>query len=137
MKRIKTILLVDDDATSMFIIKTTLHHMNVADQLREAYDGQQAINYLVTHQHILLDNPQESYIPLFILLDLNMPIMNGFEFLYEFTTRHKKLAEQIPICILSSSAASKDIEQAQAYPIAGFITKPLRKETFLSLLEKL
>lgn len=77
------------------------------------------------------------YIPVLVLLDLNMPVMNGFEFLAEWTRHHRALAEKIPICILTSSAASTDIEQANKYNIIGFITKPIAKATFLPLLEKL
>ena len=136
MKKIKDLLIVDDDQVSSYLIASALVEMNIADNIAKLYNGRQAIEYLTTHYHTLLTG-EDTYLPALILLDLNMPVMNGFEFLEEFTTQHALLAAKIPVCILSSSAAVKDIKRANSYNLAGYITKPLLPENFLPILEKL
>lgn len=118
---------------SSYLICSTLEDMAVADKVATVYNGKQALDFL--EQNCSKDTGKEFY-PAFILLDLNMPIMDGFEFLEEFQRKYAACAGKITVCILSSSSASKDQQKALGYPIAGFITKPLTEEKLIPILEK-
>lgn len=77
----------------------------------------------------------KEFCPAFILLDLNMPMMDGFEFLEAFQGKYAACSGKITVCILSSSSAVKDQQKALQYPISGFIIKPLTEEKLKPILE--
>jgi CheY-like chemotaxis protein len=62
--------------------------------------------------------------------------MDGFEFLKAFQQKYAACAGKITVCILSSSSAEKDQQKALAYPVAGFITKPLTEVKVIPILDK-
>lgn len=136
MKRIKNLLIVDDDTVSSYLISSTLEDMAVADRIATVYNGKQALDFL--DQNCFKEQATtEEFCPAFILLDINMPIMDGFEFLEELQHKYADWFDKITICILSSSSANKDKLKAQKYPIAGFLTKPLNEESLMPLIEKI
>lgn len=105
MKKIKNVLIVDDDAVSSYLIHLTIEEIGIAQHIATAHNGRQALDFLQQH---FSDEHREGFCPAFILLDLNMPVMDGFEFLEEFRRRFTLNADKITICILSSSSAGKD-----------------------------
>ena len=78
MNSYQTILLVEDDETTNFLHRRLLNRMAAADNIAQAGNGEEAINYLRT----LAAGP--GHTPLLILLDIKMPVMDGFEFLEAF-----------------------------------------------------
>jgi CheY-like chemotaxis protein len=131
MKKIQNVLIADDDVASSFLITMTLEEMGIAERIVSVYNGQQALDFLEASCISSIDN----FCPAFILLDLNMPVMDGFEFLDEFARRYPDLKGKISICILTSSAAARDLLKAQQYHVAGFITKPLTPINLMAILE--
>jgi CheY-like chemotaxis protein len=123
------ILLVDDDnvhhvVTSMLIKRLPFHL-----ESSKAMDGREAIDQIKAD----LNNP-----PSLVLLDLNMPVMNGWEFLEEMNELIPKMPRQPVICILSSTIAPDDIERSKSYPtVHSFISKPLLKKDMIELLTSL
>jgi CheY-like chemotaxis protein len=107
--------------------------MGIAERIVSVYNGQQALDYLEASCTSSVD----SFCPAFILLDLNMPVMDGFEFLDEFEKRYSGLEGKISICILTSSAAARDLLRGQQYHVAGFITKPLTSINLTAILDNL
>jgi CheY-like chemotaxis protein len=136
MKKLNNILIVDDDPTSIFLISMILEGLGIADTIEKVYNGKQALEYLEA-KFVPILSTSEEYESFLILLDLNMPVMNGFEFLEEFGRRFADYIHQITICILSSSSAGKDKLKALDYPISGYITKPLTEEKLKPILEKI
>jgi CheY-like chemotaxis protein len=132
MKKIKYVLIVDDDAVSSYLIHLTIQQIDIAEHIATVLNGKEALDFL---QHHCLDENREEFCPAFILLDLNMPIMDGFEFLEAFQGKYAAYADKITICILSSSSAEKDQQKALKYSVAGFITKPLTEEKLKPILE--
>jgi CheY-like chemotaxis protein len=132
MKKIKNVLIVDDDTISSYLSNLTIEEAGIAQHIAEVGNGRQALDFLQQH---CTDENREGFCPVFILLDLNMPVMDGFEFLDEFGQKFAAYADKIIICILSSSAAGKDKLKALNYPILGFITKPLTEEKLKPILE--
>jgi CheY-like chemotaxis protein len=119
----KQFLLVDDDPTnnllSKMIIKRALGDVNIKDFLA----SDEALTYIQTEfEH----NPSKAEVTLF--LDINMPSINGWEFLEQFNTFSDKLKKQFSIYILSSSIDPTDINRAKLNPlVVDFIEKPLNK----------
>jgi CheY-like chemotaxis protein len=119
MKKVKSILLVDDDSTSNFMAQLLLEDLNVAEQINTTLNGQEALDYIQIHC-------TGDTCPNLILLDINMPVMNGFEFLEHF--RQLPVSNKIQVVMLTSSVYHKDMEKAKDYQINHYISKPLTTE---------
>jgi CheY-like chemotaxis protein len=132
MRKIKNLLIVDDDTISSYLIHLTIEEIGIAQHIAAVHNGRQALDFLQQH---CSDEKWEGFCPAFILLDLNMPVMDGFEFLEEFGRKFAAYADKITICVLSSSSAGKDKLKALNYPISGYITKPLTEEKLKPILE--
>jgi CheY-like chemotaxis protein len=116
-----SILLVDDDEINNFIsiklIKKAVDNTSISACL----NGRFAIEELVEIQ-----KHDPNLLPDFILLDINMPIMNGWEFLDEYKRLNIDPQGKSKIYIISSSVFSNDINKARSYPLVkNFISKPL------------
>ncbi|WP_017732520.1 response regulator [Nafulsella turpanensis] len=127
MGKIGKILLVDDDEITCFINRNMLENMEVATQIEAVHDGRQALQY-VKGKFIGTTNP--NYDTDLLFLDLNMPVMNGFEFLEELSKWGDIDRNRLKIIILTSSANKKDAEEVAQYNelVSGYITKPLQAE---------
>lgn len=126
-KNYKSVLLVDDDKVSCFINERILKTFGVTALIHTVNNGQEALNFIQEN-----NNNHERF-PDLILLDLHMPVMNGFEFMEDFS----KLSYQgeVPkILILTSSANPVDREKVEQYPILGYMNKPLRFEELNKVL---
>lgn len=135
MTKIKKILLVDDDDTSNFINKLVLKAMNITSEIKVSTNGEEALAYLIQDsREKSADNR-----PILILLDINMPIMNGFEFLDAIKNNPQIDIKDIHVCMLTSSTNPDDIKRASGYNIDGYLDKPLTaekiKEVFVNGLE--
>ncbi len=122
------VLLVDDDSINNFLSEEIISGANITKEVVLLTDGQQALNYL----NQLEQNAGETRQKLLILLDLNMPVMDGFEFLEELSPGEIKADFQI--IILTSSDNQRDIEKIKAYDIKSFISKPITEEKLLEIL---
>ena len=125
-----SILLVDDDEINNFIsiklIKKALANANITACL----NGRFAIDELSRIQ-----KTDPDLLPDFILLDINMPIMNGWEFLDEYKRLNLDPAGKSKIYIISSSVFSNDITKAKSYPLVkNFVSKPLSVEKIVEML---
>lgn len=127
MTKFKKILLVDDDETSNFLNEFLIKGMGIVDEVLIATNGQEAID--------IISNPSNTENPEVIFLDLNMPVMDGFEFLENFDSVKKQGAMQIPIYILTSSNYFKDFERVKKFSVAGYIIKPLTEDKIFETLK--
>ncbi len=115
--------MVDDDAITIMICEKILSHVSFAEQIISATNGSEAINFIVK---CFNDNTP---LPQLIFLDLNMPIMNGWEFLEAFKDLNFPQNNQPIVCILSSTIDAEDANRAMQYSfVKKFISKPLTKE---------
>lgn len=110
-------ILIDDDPIINLVHKKVIKKSDLEAEVTDFISGKKALDYLKN------SNDTEKNI---ILLDINMPEMNGFEFL-DALLKHKSInCEQFNIFILTSSLNNKDKEQATQYPILkGYLEKPL------------
>jgi CheY-like chemotaxis protein len=123
------VLLVDDDNINNFLSEEIIAGANITNEVILLTDGQQAINYL---NSLGFEEGHHSQ-KLLILLDLNMPVMDGFEFLEEFDP--EKLKAEFVIIILTSSDNQRDIDKIKTYNIQNFISKPITEEKLLEVLK--
>ena len=119
MKRERPILLVDDDYVDCLTVKRAFKETGVGIPLEIAKNGEEALTYLKT--------PYNGS-PGIIVLDLNMPRMNGIEFLE--TVKRDPDLKKIPVVILTTSRAQQDIEASFALGAAGYIVKPVDYRAF-------
>ncbi|MEO7171524.1 MAG: response regulator [Ferruginibacter sp.] len=127
-KKLNSILLVDDDPDDNYYHQIIINKMNMVNQIDIAINGIEAIAYLKNENRIPPD---------IIFLDLNMPKMNGWEFLDQY--KHLGIAQKakVLIIILTTSANPDDIKKAkEIQDVTGFETKPLSKEFLSEILEK-
>lgn len=129
MEKLPCILLVDDDPVNNFLNQRLLENLAVADQLLVALNGQEA--FALLEQHC-----PNAACPALILLDVNMPVMNGFEFLFAYQQLPPAQKEAIVIVMLTTSLHARDVERGRQLHVADFISKPLTKEKVSDLLNQ-
>ena len=129
--RAVSILLVDDDEINNFISIKLIKKALVSTEIVACLNGKFAIEQLVEMQ-----NKGPEKLPDYILLDINMPIMNGWEFLDEYKRLNIDPLGKTKIYIISSSVFSNDINKARSYPLVkSFISKPLSVEKIKEMFE--
>jgi len=115
----KHLMIVDDDPILVFLIKKIFEQDDSSYVFIEAENGRQAMNYLENSINIRPD---------LILLDINMPVMDGWQFLNEFDLLKKSGNNEIPVMIISSSIDPSDIEKSKLYSsVIRFLSKPFTK----------
>ena len=126
-KKLNCILLVDDDPDDNYFHQIINNKMDIVNEINIAYNGIEAIAYLKTENRIPPD---------LIFLDLNMPKMNGWEFLDEYKNLSIAQKAKVIIVILTTSANPDHIARAkEIQDVTGFTTKPLSKEFLTEILE--
>lgn len=113
-----TILLIEDDTVEILKFNRSLVKLGEAHELIEAHNGEIALDLLAKNSQIDL-----------ILLDLNMPKMNGFEFLKQLRA-HTDL-KYLPTVVLTTSINRSDLKQAYSIGVAGYLVKPLKYDDYV------
>jgi CheY-like chemotaxis protein len=120
----KKILCIDDDPVTIMFCTGIIKRNSFAAEVVSALSSKKAIEYYASLQKSSIED-KEDY-PELIFLDLNMPIMNGWEFLDEFVKTYFSDFPKTKVAILTSSIDPKDEERAADYSIAiSFLSKPL------------
>ncbi len=130
MKPLRSIFIVDDDPIHQQITEIMLQRLSISESVSRFSDAQDALDYICANLHDPLAMPD------IILLDLNMPVMDGWEFLEAFSAVRDKLPGKIRVYVLTSSIDEKDRERVHAFPfVDGYLTKPLSKDIILQLAQ--
>jgi CheY-like chemotaxis protein len=135
MKRLSGILLIDDNETSNFLNERLLKRMDLTDHIQVTSNGKQALEYLNTLSRQPASEVQQQVKPALILLDINMPVLDGFEFLELFQQLDVQFREGIQVAMLSTSSHPQDTGKARDYN-AYYLTKPLTIEKMEVLLAR-
>lgn len=125
MKKFNTIFVVDDDMVYHFIIKKLFSKCNINVDTKYFFNGLEAIDEL--KNKVETDN-----IPDLILLDINMPVYDGWQFLEEFKKIKQKLTKEITVYLVSSSNDVTDLNKSKEYQdeVKKYYYKPITQEDF-------
>jgi response regulator RpfG family c-di-GMP phosphodiesterase len=124
MNNIGTVMLVDDNDTDNFISKRIIEITKFSSNVIVKNSGKSALDYLVDNK----ESPES--IPDIIFLDINMPIVDGFVFLYEYEKFSNSIKDKCRVIILSSSDNKRDIDKIINNDfVIKFVTKPLTEKT--------
>ena len=117
------ILLVEDDEVDIMTVQRALKDLNVTNTMEVALNGEEALAYLRDHTKAR---------PCVILLDINMPRMNGIEFLE--VSRQDEDMKKIPVVVLTSSIDEQDLVQSYSFGVAGYMLKPVDYNQFVDTM---
>ena len=124
MRSSKPILLVEDDQVDAMTVKRALKDINVTNELDIVNDGEEALTFLKN---------SENEKPGIILLDLNMPKMNGIEFL-KIAKKDESL-KKIPVVVLTTSKEDQDKVDSFNLGVAGYMIKPVDYRKFVEVMK--
>ncbi len=123
------VLLIDDDMVTWAICEMVLNKTQFCEQLEKLGNGKEGIDYFSSYFERKKKGETAVTAPDLILLDLNMPVMDGWNFLEDYIRKYAERLPQTRIAILSSTVNPEDFIRAQRYPIViDFINKPLTIE---------
>jgi len=123
------ISLVDDDPLYQFILKRQIANSGVPARLLQFHDGMEALDYFISNQTDTVNLPD------LVLLDINMPYIDGWQFLDEIA-KIDLAKKNIRIYIVSSSDSIADQQRAMTYnSLAGYLCKPMTIEKFLKIID--
>jgi CheY-like chemotaxis protein len=125
MSKLLNVLLIEDDTIEIMKLNRTISTLHLKHKIIEANDGEQALAIL----------KDESSLPDIILLDLNMPKINGIEFLK--IVKNDPHLKYLPTIVLTTSNNKRDLLECYKIGIAGYVLKPLKYDEYVAKVEKL
>ena len=126
MKKLNCVALVDDDEITNFLNQRVVSELDFANNVKVFSNGKEILD----HMKEATEKPE------LILLDINMPVMNGFEFLKAHKLLKDSQKANVIIIMLTSSLLEKDMEMAKELEITEFVPKPLSKEKLEEVVAK-
>jgi CheY-like chemotaxis protein len=125
------ILIADDDPEDIQLTSEALTEVGLGSNISFVHDGEELLDYLL-HKGKFADEPEEP-LPGLILLDLNMPRMDGYEALGEIRADHR--LKHIPVIVLTTSRAEEDVLRTYKSGANSFITKPVTYNGLVKAME--
>lgn len=123
------VLIVDDDPILIMVCTRIMKITGFSEEVVSAKEGREGMDYLYKQLQESPDN-----LPELILLDINMPVLNGWEFLDEFIELLPQIPTTIPVYMLSSTIDQADFDKAETYSVVkGFYSKPLTRENLAEI----
>jgi CheY-like chemotaxis protein len=129
MKKLNCVLLIDDDTINNYINERLIKKNEVASEVKVVLNGQEALQYLIDRK-----KEEGSKNPELILLDINMPVMDGFEFMAAYKKAENIDKESVVIVMLTTSTNPSDTQRLNDSGVAGFVNKPLTEGKLKNLL---
>ena len=127
MSQIRKVLIIDDDEISNFICKNTILKNGFSNEVKTVLSANEGLEYL----------KGSGEIPDLVLLDINMPVLNGWDFLEEYKKIRESLEELPVVVMFSSSVHEADIEKARKdQDVQDYIIKPMTTDTLENIFNK-
>lgn len=131
-KKLNCILLIDDDEATNFLNQMVIEQCGYVEKVIIKQSGREALEYLSS----VSSENNEVTRPDVIFLDINMPAMNGWEFLEEYKKLNEEQKGKMMIVMLTTSLFKEDKERSANVPeVSGFENKPLTKEKLESVMD--
>lgn len=132
-KKLNCVLLIDDDPATNFLNRKVIEKAGVAEHIQVVLNGKEALDYLNNK----IANDVNCSAPSLILLDINMPVMDGWEFLAAFKNLKEKQNINPVIVMLTTSSNPDDKRKAeQIEEVTTYKNKPLRVEMIKTIVEE-
>jgi CheY-like chemotaxis protein len=129
MKKINTFCIVDDDDLYQFTTTLLLKKTDLVNKIIVFSDGLKAINFLKDE----MGNVEN--IPDILFLDINMPVMDGWEFLEEYLLIKPMMPKTVVIYMVSSSVDERDVLKAKSISaLSGYLIKPISSENIMEVI---
>jgi len=126
--KLKCIMLIDDDDDDNYFHQIVINKMNITEHIEVALNGEEALNFL---------KKENQTHPDIMFLDINMPKMNGWEFMEIYKELRADQKAKVVVMMLTTSENPEDKKRAELYPeITGFGSKPLTEKVLAEILEK-
>ena len=130
-QKLGRICIIDDDKIYVNLVSKIIKMRALSDEILIFKNGKEAIEFFIQ----ALPGNQKEIFPDVILLDLNMPIMDGWEFLQEFQKIKDQIVESYSLYVVSSSIDSRDVDRAKAIDfVRDYLTKPIKIKDFERIL---
>ncbi|MBQ4801656.1 response regulator [Aquimarina sp. MMG015] len=127
----KSVCIIDDDNMYINLVSKIIKLKKLSKNVIVFKNGKEALDFFITS----INDDINNRIPQVIFLDLNMPIMDGWEFLQEFDKIKDKIEESIDLYVVSSSIDSRDINKAKSIDlVSDYLTKPIKLGDFEKIL---
>lgn len=133
MIKVKKILLIDDDEITNYLHRCLLESLDVSSKIDEVSNGYEGLKYIEDN----CTGKIKGDCPYLIFLDINMPVINGFEFLKVLENMRTIDLDMLNIVMLTTSTYISDIQEAANHTdlLKGYIPKPLTEERVIEVLE--
>jgi CheY-like chemotaxis protein len=124
-----SILCIDDDPITLMLCKMVIKKALFSNEIATSKNGEVALQYFNTLNQLDSNGEFKKKQPQLIFLDLNMPVMGGWEFLDSFSTSDYAAYNTTKVIILSSTIDPEDLKKSKKYPmVIDFLSKPISKE---------
>ncbi|MBG6133404.1 CheY-like chemotaxis protein [Aquimarina sp. EL_43] len=130
-QNIESVCIIDDDLIYINLVSKIIELKKLSESVLVFNNGKEALDFFLQS----LQQEENEDIPQIIFLDLNMPVMDGWEFLNEFSKIKNQIRKKIDLYVVSSSIDSRDIERAKSIDIVSdYLTKPIKLNDFERIL---
>jgi CheY-like chemotaxis protein len=134
MANYHAVMLIDDNEIDNLINQKIIESSGICNHIFTHTGGRSAIEFLKNAEKIADSAGKKELMPEIIFLDIDMPLMDGFQFLDEFENLSQNIREHCKIVMLTSSINSKDVRRSKRYAnVKEYINKPLTKESLKAL----
>ncbi len=128
----KSVCIIDDDKMYINLISKIIKLKKLSENVIIFNNGKEALNYFINS----VEDIEDQNVPQVIFLDLNMPIMDGWQFLREFEKIKDKISKKIDLYVVSSSIDNRDVDRAKSSKVVlDYLVKPIAIEDFEKILE--
>lgn len=131
MEKLSQILIIDDDPLTAYLHKTFIKKFGVSNQVETATSGDQALQFIKN-----CIQSQKEEIPQLILVEVDMPMADGFHFLEAYRNLQFKNKDSVAVVALTCSFSKRLRHRTKEYTISDYIEKPLTEERMTRLMER-
>ncbi|MBZ9629462.1 response regulator [Salegentibacter sp. LM13S] len=132
-QKVELACIIDDDKIYVNLVKKIIEIKKLSENLLIFKNGMEALN----HFKLILENATEETLPDIIFLDINMPIMDGWEFLNEFIKIKNNFEKKITLYMVSSSIDPRDLERAKSFNlVTDYLIKPIELKKFEKIFDR-